>query len=426
MSEEEPSELLIVETIVVEPSADRSTTVWPIFSHGMDIRNPYFDSASRYTFFLTLSTGVYSLSLSPWIASLEDELSGPTDSGAGFRMEVLFDTEKSQLEQVIAFDAEYAGTNTTTPAACVALVDSDLGYFVLSSTSNLPQAATLEIPSNTSIYTDFAPDVGALPAAESRQPYHAAEAFFASSALPSLLATTSLKRSDLTSQVRFSPATLQILTEAHRILSGETNKLGLAAADLFRRCERMQEELREQVRKVEEIANKIDAVTGAEDEELEDGDHVYAREKVDQRISAVNTHNEALQKRVEDLRRRLAGLGGKEMSVREEAWMREVDGLSSTLGKGEGEQSEEAAALTGRFQAAKNLKQELLKEAQSVPDSETEGQDDEDSLRGSTSSRVPADFRKQKIAQVMQLLERETALIDAVTERLRKLGGLQE
>ena len=78
------------------------------------------------------------------------------------------------------------------------------------------------------------------------------------------------------------------------------------------------------------------------------------------------------------------------------------------------------------LQAVSQLQRSLVARAKEAADQQPKPQKDSsesDDLSASTS-RIPADFRKQKISQVMQLLERETALVDAVADRLGRLRGI--
>ncbi|KAG9735804.1 hypothetical protein KCU86_g10056, partial [Aureobasidium melanogenum] len=139
------------------------------------------------------------------------------------------------------------------------------------------------------------------------------------------------------------------------------------------------------------------------------------------------------------MRRRMAKeLGGKELSIKEEAWAAEVTALSTSLGEAEPSDSiaEEPPTagddLTSRLQAVGELQRALVARAKEAaeqqkaltPSTPTQDETTESQDLSASVSRIPADFRKQKIAQVMQLLQRETALVDAVADRLNKLQGL--
>lgn len=80
---------------------------------------------------------------------------------------------------------------------------------------------------------------------------------------------------------------------------------------------------------------------------------------------------------------------------------------------------------------ARDLAQEMCSEAKRLTDSATELNDamaqstlsagSIANLSSSKSLHVPTDVRRQKMALLQGLLERESALVDAVTERLDRL-----
>jgi nucleoporin NUP82 len=432
--EETVSELLLIETLITP----ETTCSWPTFTPTI---------TSRYAFFLSNNQAIFNISLEPWIAALEDEFINPTDSGAAFRLDVLLDVEKSTVEQILNRNA---ASENATAATCISIVDSDLGHFILTTSASRPQAVVVELPIDRSLYTSFAPDDAplALPAPAIRQPYQPSDAFSAVSALPGFLDTAvqrnaRLRKSDLKTTIRFSPASLELLTDAHRLLSTETSRLGAAAADLFRRCDRMRAELSEQIRKVNEISKRAEAVTG-DDDDGQDAEkpRIVGKEKIEERMNNARTRSKELSKRVEAMRRRMGTLGGRELSAKEEAWQVEVSALSASLGErvdaAEGIKVPEED-IADRFQAIAEMQRALIARAresteQQQPDPVTPTrditpphQDESQSQDLSASvSRIPADFKQRKIAQVLQLLDRETALVDAVMDRLNKLGGLGE
>ncbi|GAM85822.1 hypothetical protein ANO11243_038300 [Dothideomycetidae sp. 11243] len=391
------STMLVIENLDLGSSAPQS---WPTFTMNVSDRS--------YSFLVTLSTGTHLCNLSPWISNLESELSDPGDTGSSFRIGLMYESEKTAVDHLIKVPS---GSSPAT--AAISIIDSDLGHFVLSTSSNQPYSATLDLPVSASMLASYAPDSAPLllPAPENREAYRPAEEFFNKSSLASFIdstlqaGNTRLKRSDLKSQVRLSPATLQLLTESHRILSDETNRLGLAAADLFRRCQRMQAELAEQIRKVREIKDLADSVTG-------EGDDQSARDKVKTRLESIGKRDAKLQERFDGLRRKMAGqMSGKELSKREEAWSMEAKEIEAGLD----------GALGDRIAAVKKLKEQLLTRVRAVEGLEEESKSDATS---GTKGAVPSDIRKRKLKQVMLLLERETALVDAVSDRLGRLSGL--
>jgi len=389
-----------------------STHTWPSLTASITHRYCLSDqlynhfTTGKYFFYVTNDSGVFTCDLSSWLSNLEEELDGPSDTGASFRIGLLHESEKSSIEHVINTDQ----SNTLIPAA-ISLLNIELGHFIMTSTDNQPLAAVLDLPFQNQVLDSFAPSSQSLLLhSDIREPYLPARDFFINSTLSSFIenilqsGNTRLKRADLKSQIRLSPATLQLLTEAHRILSTETNKLGLAAADLFRRCQRMQAELAEQVRRVSDISNRTEAIaplTSKDD-----------KTSVDGRIKKLNEHNESLLKRVEAMRRKVAhsAIAGKQLSLREQAWTKEVDDLEATL-------DESDQGLYKRLEAIKTLKNNLIAKSKEITQQDDKAVPNHDGI-------IPNEIRRRRLDQVMSLLDRETALVNAVTDRLEKLGGL--
>jgi nucleoporin NUP82 len=173
---------------------------------------------------------------------------------------------------------------------------------------------------------------------------------------------------------------------------------------------------------------------------------MYGTEKLDHRIMVANSNTKNLNERVEKLRQKVAMLGGKELSAKERAFAEEVNRLEASLEREPSQLSEVPApvspntllhipnspssnggrrskkaegTLTARFGEIDDLQEQLVKQANRAVErlSEQEGQE-----RKQAGGGVGAEFRRQRLQQVMALLDRETALVDAVTERLGRLG----
>ncbi|KAF4547401.1 Hypothetical protein D9617_43g040170 [Elsinoe fawcettii] len=394
LSLSDESSMLVLESI--ELGNEDAPSSWPALTPVIPTRylgsEPLYEAhpGGRYSFLVTQGTAVDSLTLTPWIQNLEDELSGPSDTGASFRMGLLHESERTIVSPLISVESPAGAT----PAA-ISLIDSDLSHFIFTLSASQPYSASVELPLPLSPIDPYAPSSAQLllPSSEVREPYIPSRDFFTSSQLPCLIDQTlhnnsRLKRSDVTSQVRLSPATLQLLTEAHRILSDETSRLGVAAADLFRRCQRMQAELAEQVQRVREIKYRAD--------------DVGSKEKVESRLKTVRDRDDKLQKRVEAVRRKVASLQGGTVSKREEQWGQEAKEVEERLEK----------ELEQRAKKVRELKDEMVIKAKEVKTKER------------ADDAVPSDIRRKKLDQVMLLLERESALVEAVSDRLGKLSGL--
>ena len=444
---EEGKELLVFESVDLTSGSSNKTS-WPTFTAS---------PADRYELLVTTSSGVFALDFKPWVGNLEAELANTADAGGEFRLDVMLDSGSTLIEQPIDLSAH---TNEkSVPTTAIAIVDACLDYFLLTTTPAGPHAATLELPTLPS--HPYEPEQLALPPPEPREPYQPPPEFFTPSQIQSFLGpnASELARSNLKAPLRYSPETLQIITDAHRILSHETNQLGIAAADLFRRCERLRAELYDQVIKVREIAAKVDAVTGDDErdgeialgasvhgEVIEDA-QMYGTEKLDHRIMVANSNTKNLNERVEKLRQKVAMLGGKELSAKERAFAEEVSRLEASLEREPSQLSEVPApvspnallhipnspssngdrrtkkaegTLTARFSEIDDLQEQLVKQANRAVErlDEQKGQE-----RKQAGGGVGAEFRRQRLQQVMALLDRETALVDAVTERLGRLGA---
>lgn len=442
--DEELKELLVFESADLNTGSS-SEISWPTFTSS---------PSDRYELFVTTSSGVFTLDFKPWIGGLEAELANLNDAGGEFRLDVILDSGTTVVEQPIDLSAHT--NDTANPTAAIAIIDASLDYFLLTTTPSGPFAATLELLMSPS--HPYEPEQLALPPPEPREPYQAPQEFFTPSQLKDFLGPnqSELARANMKAPLRFSPETLQIITDAHRILSHETNQLGLAAADLFRRCERLRSELYDQVAKVREIAAKVDAVTGDDErdgeaalgasvqgEVIEDA-QMYGAEKLDHRIMVANSNTKNLNERVERLRQKVAALGGKELSAKERAFADEVNRLENSLASEQSQLADSPAPvspnalphianspssrrakkaegmLAARFTEVDDLQEQLVKQADRAVARLNEDQEGQEKKQA--SGGVAAEFRKQRLQHVMGLLERETALVDAVTERLGRMG----
>jgi len=252
---------------------------------------------------------------------------------------------------------------------------------------------------------------------EPRPVYQPASSFDEDSALPSLLAKlqhTKYKRL-LKEEVRLSPATLSIMTEAHKVLSEETYRLGMAAAELFRRCDRLQIELRSQINKANEVAKRIESQTG---EDFDDGPSESSNEIMERRIQVARENQKAITARFENMRKRITKNTNRELSDKERAWADEIVSLENkVLGAADvhaASSNKKNLEPWQRYEEVKHLKAELLEQIQMM------AQDDEGKVE--KGIKVPSEIRKAKVAQIMGLLERETALVEGAKLRLEKLN----
>jgi nucleoporin NUP82 len=171
-----------------------------------------------------------------------------------------------------------------------------------------------------------------------------------------------------------------------------------------------------------------------------------------------NSNTRSLNERVERLRKKVALLGGRELSAKERAFADEVSRLQASLVQGESQMidppspspaapvspdsllqipnspssppsnngssvrrdKKSEGSLTARFTEIDDMQESLVKQANRAVQRLNEQQEGEE--RKQAGGGVAAEFRKQRLQQVMAMLERETALVDAVTDRLGRLG----
>ncbi|KAI9808518.1 MAG: hypothetical protein M1827_007223 [Pycnora praestabilis] len=418
-----PQSLTVLESIETMRLKDVQNTTWPAFT---------VDPLSKYSFFITHGNGVTYLSLSPWIVRLESELQNAGDAGASFRMEVFMEGSKTLRESILYIPKDedrkepIEADQSSDLSGCLVFQDSDLGYFLLTVASTQPYTVTLDQPNQNSLHETngvsterYESEMKALVLSQPRSVYSAPASLWSHSALPTFLDThvpTRHKRT-MKEEIRLSTATLDLMTEAHRVLSQETHQLGIAAADLFRRCERLQDEFRDQIRRANDVAYTVDQITGDDADDLGENDRPRGNAGLEQRVENVMSRQTDLNARADMLRRKLARSGGKDLSEKEQAWASEVDRMElSILDEGHDDKTEHqlSNSLRQRYEGVTQLKEDLLSQ---VNNATKEAHPD-----GVENVKLPSELRKAKVAQVMGLLHRESALVDAAQNRLEKLS----
>jgi len=136
------------------------------------------------------------------------------------------------------------------------------------------------------------------------------------------------QKSTFKQEIRLSPATLDLMSLAHRTVAAQTSQLEGAAADLFRRCEQLREELSNQVKQMSEISSRIQRLDRG------NGDEVHTSRDFDSRIESAKERQQKLSDRHEALRRNLAraGTAGRNLSAKEIGWAQEITGLAKMVG----------------------------------------------------------------------------------------------
>lgn len=393
---------------------------WPMFST---------DTTSRYSFFVTQSSGITFVSLTPWVFRLEAELQAESEAGSKFRIDLLVNGNSTSRERVYIQKREEGPL-----AAAVAIRDPDMGYLVISAGYRAAVVVVFEIPED-----EFTPTVRQSSPSpqhneeEDRQPltmweprpyFHASGALDAGIHLGQFIDNlkTGKRRPLMQQEVRLSAATLEVFADSHRVVSADINPLNAAVAELFRKCEALQAELWEQIGKATEVRYRVEAISG--DDVGDDEEPVSANMHVRTRLGEAQTRQEELAKRMQRLKGKLGKATSRELSGYEKAWMDEVKDLESTvLGTDEAAKGQsKATPVPKRLDEVKKLKDDLATQIARLQ-KPGEGEEEEASPSpGPKSFKVPLDIKKAKYAQVRTLLDRESALVDAVKSRLERLS----
>ncbi|OAA65751.1 hypothetical protein SPI_02538 [Niveomyces insectorum RCEF 264] len=503
--------LLTFQIVDVVSDAETRSNGWCTFSP---------DVTSRYSFFVTHPAGITHISLSAWVFRLEQELHDDTEVGADFRVRQLVTGENTLRQRV-----HYHMRNDVL-ATCVVLRDPDLGCFLLSATEYAPIAISFDAPegeepglrSSTTVLDPSLPS--STTAAMGRSIAEAAkdEAVLALDVWkarpafempPELTAPLSLAQAQNMlfssryqmlqhQEVRLSPATLAIFTNAHKLVGKESGRLNQAAAQMFTQLEELPNYLREQVESAASLKRRIDMIGGTDDGAVAaaaaDGDDQIEGPVTDdirlrQRLRQAQTRHADLNARMERLRRTVHRASTRPLSDKERRWVQEVQALAAQLDKADEaaveatakSQTAAAASLSAKAASSANTtrdiglrvkqikalwanlaeqaeglgqlssqRQRLQSDRQGSPAPASEDEDiksstlslvtvpdrsrrSSDTRSPSPSSitaggaprlgrRVPADVRKAKMAQVTEQLEREEAMMEAMTERLTRLG----
>lgn len=347
------SELVLLEALDTMDPQSTSNTEWPTFTP---------DVNSSYSFFVTHSSGISFLSLDPWLESLESELRGTAIEGSEFRLGVLTQSLSTLRERILSPRNSSDQEDTEPYAVPIVIQDSNLGYLLLTTNGYQPHAVILDSPHNTftpesDCYAshDYEPETKLLTFAPARSAYQPPESLWAKSSLSTFLDThvNNRHKKVLKEEIRLSSATLDLMTEAHRILSQETHQLGIAAADLFRRCQRLQEEMRDQIRRANENAGRIESLNGEDADDYDEDEKGRGAKRIEKRLQAVQSRQEELSARYEALRRKLTRTGERGLSDKERAWVAEVKKLEGEVLEDEEGRNEEKGRkqeLLGRYE----------------------------------------------------------------------------
>lgn len=414
-----PPTLVTYQAIDTLRAKERFEENWPVFS---------LDVASRYSFFVTNWASVTHISLSAWVFRLESEISDGVTEGVDFRLNLLANGQNFDRERLIS---EGFSKDVPALAAAVNIRDPDLGYFLLTNAGKGPISLTLEDPEDnfnpkklldSSFEQDSDTDESPLQLVAPRQIYEPPSAFKQPTRVPTFLEALSHSRNKkiLKETIRLSPATLTVFADAHKLLSEETYRIGNAAAELFRRCEKLQLDLKEQIMKANDVALRVEQVVGEDNDLEDDEDYLSVNERIEQRIVKAQTKQKELQERLERIRKKAGKSGKRELSDKEKVFFEELNELNKSVSKDAeaetlpGKPRVRKIALWRRLDVVANEMEAAMEMVKEV-EKRTQGKELE-------SASVPSELRKEKVGQVMGLIERETALVEGVKSRLERLN----
>ena len=346
-----PSLLHFLSMDLASPGSDPT---WPLFTPAPHSANSVF---------VTHGHGVTHLSLSYLVEALEKEIRAGGGSGADLRLDVIASAQGMTIAQTI-FEHEHSHDSTALTQdlpACVVFPPSESECMLMTARPGASIAvAYAEMRGDGGPTAAVADDAGAedhesnnksLVRRGQRPAYVPAPGF--SVHLPLLVFIEQQIRGRnkgyFSKDIRFSQPTLSIMTDAHTMLSQYTHMLGDAAAELFRQCERMLEEFRDQIENVKEVGYRVDHVVDEDGPKGDggggDGNHrpKVSRDKgIQRRIDRVKSKNQELTRRVAALRRKGNALGEPIRSAKEEAWMMEIEQLQSTIldGRAQGDDND--------------------------------------------------------------------------------------
>ena len=368
----EAAELLVLDDIAapspISGTADPKSQ-WPVFTQ---------DIASAYNFFLTTASTVVFYSLADWIPRFESEMisaqsSPEADSGLAFRLKILCESDIVLHEEVLRIDSLDVQSESVHLSACQIFESYDTGYFLLAATQSQPYSVLFDDSSAESTAGSVLLALPPAPANETpipdapvRAAYAPSSAFYDSFAatLSNTITTQipSRHRAMIKSEIRMSPATLDVMATAHRTVSTQTAALERSAAELFRRVERLRSEIHDAVEQMVGLAERVQGLQ----QDVQDNE----KGTIDERVASVSTRQKELMERYEALKKKVArgSLSGgheTELNAKEVAWAEEIQRMGKNVGLDDtgGETNEgtnDAAELKARYDKVSQLRSSLL------------------------------------------------------------------
>ncbi|KAF2469371.1 uncharacterized protein BDR25DRAFT_326220 [Lindgomyces ingoldianus] len=380
------------------------------------------DVHTDFSFYVSRTSGVFYISLEPWIRKLENELSEPEKEGAEFRSRLLFEGASTLVETCINKPTEEV-------TSCVAIENGNIGYLLLTIIGQEPCAVIFDAPEdglpNEEEIKDYLAIEGPVP--EIRPVYQAPKELYAPSQVAAVLdqVVPSRHKALLKEEVRLSPANLELLMTVHKVLSQETHRLGLAVSDLFRRCERLQDEFKNQIFRTAQLSTRIDSITGEDEVPSDNGSDafVYGNAKIEDRLEKVKTRQKHLNARYEAIRKKMVNVGGPDLSEKESDWIEELQTMDRSLEQSAerltDDQDGSAVPAWQRLEHVKTAKVDLTV---AVEKAAKDGKEKQAQKQAPGGVKVPSQSRRQENEHIEALLQRESDLVEAATNRLRSMG----
>ncbi|KAJ4355505.1 uncharacterized protein N0V89_003521 [Didymosphaeria variabile] len=374
------------------------------------------DVRTDFSFFVSHVSGVFYVSLEPWIRKLENELYEPQTEGADFRLQRLLESANTVAERCIRRNARDTTKDVT---ACVVIEETSVGYMVLTTFDNEPQAVLLDAPVEGAPTDEELKDYmqWETPASDNREPWQPPKEFWDNFSLHASLQGVRRSKASWDEEIKLSPANLEVLMTAHRVLAEHTETLQLRVSDLFNRCQRLQDEYRDQITRAAQVMEKVDTVTGRDDEQS--GPGLYGNRKIEDRLEKVQAKQEAQKQRYLALRRKMASINTTQLSDKEVQFVEELRTMEGSLDKTEQRLTDNAdgseVPVWERVDKVKDMQQTLSEEVEGGVKASGE-------QRSTSSMKVPSHSRKQEHEQIQAMLQHQTDLLQATADRLRSNG----
>jgi nucleoporin NUP82 len=374
-----------------------------------------------FSFFVSHASGVFYVSLEPWIRKLENELSQPQIEGADFRIQRLLESANSVVDKYLQRKTR-GNPAEQEVTSCVVIEDGNIGYLLLTTVDDQPQAAFLDAPEyglpTEEEMAEYMHIAG--PEKEVRQAWQPPKELYEPVDVLGSVSIPTRHRATMKEEVKLSPANLELLMDVHRVLSVKTSRLQYAVSDLFNRATRLQEEFRDQVWRTAQITTKIDAVTGNDEAASDDGS-LYGSAKLDERLEKVRSRQDKINARYEALRNKMNKVSSSELSEKEANFVEELSAMDSSVDQSNTTLTSDVDGTQDpAWQRIDKLRELQEKTAKEVERATKEAAND---VQGRNEGvKVPSQSRKLENEQISEYMARLTVLVEAAAQRLRTEG----